>query len=214
MADELMQALARLRREEHASEGPPPLADAAREDVLAGVFARLDAEAHDDAPHAAEVVPLARRRWIAPLLAVLAAAVLLVVLRPTASDSLLPSYSITRARGGDAAVRSTPDGPTQHLLLKSSQESIEIVVTPSTATSTVIDVVLVARRADREPVRSVVTDRAQIAPQGAIRLHGPLDRFIALEPGTWRIDIVVSPAGATDREHGAVASLEITIASP
>jgi len=49
-------------------------------------------------------------------------------------------------------------------------------------------------------------------------MRAPLDRFIALGVGTWRIDVVISPVGTVidaDSKHPwPIATLQVTIDAP
>ncbi|HWB77911.1 MAG TPA: hypothetical protein VG755_23265 [Nannocystaceae bacterium] len=216
MDDELLSTLGRVRRDELAepsAEAEPvhtaeaPLTNTERTRVLDAVFAKLEAE--DTAASGAKVITPSRWRSGALLGAVLAiaAALVLVIARPSVRHddelSALPSFTITRLEGGTSAVRSDPRAGPLHL--RSSSDAIDIVVTPGTRVHEQLAVVVVARGGDGAPRMAVITDLVERSPDGALRIRGPLDRFIVLAPGKWTIEWLVSRAGA---EPQSIAALD------
>jgi hypothetical protein len=210
MDDELLPALGRVRRDELAAEGDamhaadPPLTSQERERVLAGVFAELDDR---DAPHhppAAKV--LAPSRWrvavVGAALAI-AAALVLVLARPAGELAPLPGFAITRIEGGTSSVRSEPgQGPLQ---LRSPSDAIDIVITPEARVQGDVAVVVVARSEGTTPRIATITDRVERSANGAVRIRGPLDRFVELGRGTWHIEWWLSHEGAEPRTLDALA---------
>lgn len=224
MADELLSALGKLRREELASDpaqgdpvhaADPTLTTTERNRVLDAVFTQLgaaDASApvpQGSAPAEAKVLSPARWRSAALLGAVLAiaAAVVLVLARPgggTRYDegAALPSFSITRLEGGASAVRSDPG--TRPLQLRSPHDAIDLVITPSTRVHDELGVVVVARPTEGAPRLATITKQVERSADGAIRIKGPLDQFIALDPGAWKLEWLVGRVGAEPTTLAAV----------
>lgn len=196
-----MQTSSEARHDAHAiDEIARPLSDAERESVLDAVFERLDAADVDATPSAAPVVQLGERKasrarlfaGLGVVLAIAAALVLwIAVPRPGPSDAL-PGYSITSLHGGDSAVRSDPQALDRVLVLESPDAPIDVVVSPAQAVAVPLAVTLVASGAGAA-ARMVGVEAAEISPSGAVRLRGPLSRFVALDRGAWELAIVVSP---------------------
>lgn len=209
MDDELLSTLGRLRRDElaepsaeadpvHAAEAP--LTNTERTRVLEAVFAKLDADEPEPSTSAAKVIAPSRWRSGALVGAVLAiaAALVLVIARPSMHHddelSALPGFTITRLEGGASALRSDP---AQGLLrLRSVSDAIDIVITPDVRVHEHLAVVVVARGDDGERRMATITDVVERSPDGALRIRGPLDRFVVLAPGTWTIEWLVGRAGA------------------
>lgn len=220
MDDELLRALGRTQR--RGAPSPPPMPDAPpspspapellapfdtaeRDALLDAVFAKVDGDAATP-----EVTPIvaakrshARSLGLVAIAVAIAAALVLWVARPSDTGAALPSYALTELRGGAATVRAEP-GDTDRELLLARGERIELTLTPAQPTTAPLVVDLVAR----SPGHADVTARvpAQVTASGAVRLAGPLDDFIALEPGAWQLWVVLSPAAAAPRD--AIAALE------
>lgn len=223
MDDELLRALARTHRSLEPSDQPmrahadtrtdrdgiletliAPLDADERASVLDNVFAKIDAgtAAHAEAPIA--IAKPSRGRTVGVLaVAVAIAAVLVLWLaqpRGGGGGPELPSYALTELRGGAAEVRSDP-GAIDRVLALQPGDSIALVLTPATATAGPLVVDLVAQAPGKPDVMARVD--AQIAKSGAVRIEGPLDRFLALEPGEWQIWAVVSPADRAPTDAAA-----------
>lgn len=217
MDDELLSTLGRVRRDElaepsaeadpvHAAEAP--LTNTERTRVLDSVFAKLDADERESTTSGAKVIAPSRWRSGALVGAVLAiaAALVLVIARPSVHHddemSALPSFTITRIEGGASAVRSDPgSGPLQ---LRSVSDAIDIVITPGARVHEQLTVVVVARGDDGTRRMVTITDLVERSPDGAIRIRGPLDRFVVLAPGAWTIEWLVSRKGAEPRSLAAL----------
>jgi HAMP domain-containing protein len=212
MDDELLSTLGRVRRDELAepsAEADPvhtaeaPLTNTERTRVLDAVFAKLDAGEPDATTSGAKVIAPSRWRSGALVGAVLAiaAALALVIARPSAQQhdelAALPSFTITRLEGGASVMRSDPgSGPLQ---LRSASDAIDIVITPGARVHEPLAVVVVARGEDGAPRLVAITELVERSSDGAVRIRGPLDRFVVLAPGTWTLDWVVSRVGAEPR---------------
>ncbi len=212
MADELLRALAEGQRKADAAE-PPPIADAvdgdAGEGLLDDLFAELDARPPaDDVPAPATVTELPRRSpttWTAVAVAVAVAAALALwfAVRAPAAPGM-PAYTAVAISGGPAAVRGEGDAVASTVTLETPSGAIDWRFAPATPVEGGVEVVLVARSADAEPVVSKATG-AEIKDSGSVRLRGPLDGFIDLAPGAWTIDVVFAakghaPDSATDAD--------------
>lgn len=234
MADELLTALGKRQRQ--LDEGEPPAIDAvegdAGEALLDGLFDALDeGEAKDEpepAPKAEEtpnnVTELPRGRsalWsgVAVIAAAAAALVLWFALR-TPEPPQLPEYAAVTIAGGPAAVRGDQDAVASTIELRSPTDAINWRFAAAAPVQHALTVSLVARQKNGTQVFVPVAD-AKISPSGSIRLEGPLDRFIALTPGTWTVDVVISPSSHAPDVSSSAASdkwrhfpIEVIIASP
>lgn len=213
MDDEILGPLGRAQRhDEDAMNAEPgtvgslhrPLDAQERARVLDGLLQRLDGErglatsepAATSKPPA-KAVPLApvreRRgaRWagVTMLALALAAALVLWIGRRDATVQL-PGYAITALEGGAADVRSDPRALDRTVVVGRG-DAITVVVTPDRPAPAGLGVWLVARGAG--PAQLVRVDAA-IAPSGAVKFEGPLDRWLTLAPGEWTIEVVVGPA--------------------
>jgi hypothetical protein len=211
--DELLRALARHHRRAHAESDPgmPPTSDVhadtdelsrplsaeERDSVLDAVFDAVDSKEREAEPMP---VVLEERRssrgrmWaVAGVVVAIAAALVLWIAGPRIEPgAALPTYSITSLKGGVSAVRSDPTAVDRELVLEPSSE-IDVVVTPARAVSGPLAVTMIAEAPDHRP-RMVELEGAEISASGAVRLRGPLSRFIALDPGAWQLWVVVTPA--------------------
>ncbi len=221
MKDDLLRALARTQRDDQGTGTPmqdvkatsgqtpapdrfAPLEPAERDALLDAVFARVDART--PAGSVPPVVGAQRpRRATAIAMALIVAVAAMAVLwlaRPGTGGATLPSYALTELSGGASAVRAEPGAHDGELELLAS-DRIELTVTPAQAGPAALVVDLVAQAPGRPDVMARVP--AEISASGAVRLEGPLDRFIALTPGSWQIWVVISPAA--DAPSGAQAAL-------
>ncbi|MEM7157839.1 MAG: hypothetical protein AAF799_33675 [Myxococcota bacterium] len=195
-----------------------------RGSVLDGAFARLDASEDDDASNDADtgtddgeatsdtsdnVVPLApspsrgRGAAITVVVAVVAVAAMLLLWwgsprSPSPERDLvasLPSYSITRLAAGQASDRAGEPEPGQRIELQ-FDGPLDLVLTPKTPFRDTVAVVVVARR-NGVPAKLVrPAQGVEISANGGIHLKGPLNRFIALSPGEWTLELLVGPPDA------------------
>jgi hypothetical protein len=217
MADELLRALGRRERapvespmSAHAETNDAisrPFDTGEREALLDSVMARLsdgDASKTDNPPAPVVEIASARKRSgttiaVAGVLALIAASLVLwLATRPPSGPvDELPRYAFTLARGGDASTRSATE-PDEELELHAN-DPIEFVVTPDEPHRSAIDVALLA-----EPVggigKLVPVPDATISPSGAVRLEGPLDRFVELAPGSWKLAVLVAAEGALPKD--------------
>jgi hypothetical protein len=166
-----------------------PLDDRERAAVLDGMFEEIDRKA--------AVVPPAsrgRNRWIAIVGAAvaIAAALVLWIAWPRGSTIELPRYAITELRGGAAEVRSDPRALDRTLVLRRG-DPIAVVVTPERPGTAALSIWLLAHGGG-EPVMAKVD--AMVASSGAVKIEGPIDRWLTLAPGEWTIDVLVAPADA------------------
>jgi hypothetical protein len=227
MDDDELEALGRLRRRELAE--PEVAADARataseREGALDAVFARLEAAPHASTSNEPSATIVRPSRWRAPGLVAaaiaLAAMLVLWIARPsTQIDAQVPAYAITRVEGGAASVRSEPAGTA--LVLQSPADPINVVLTPKVAVRGELEVWIAVHDVDGRSVQRVdVTARVERSADGVVRLRGPLDAFVALSAGVWRLDVAIAKAGAGPRAVSSdspaglasVSSLRVTIA--
>lgn len=180
-----------------------------REALLDAVMARLsdgDASKTDNPPAPTPVVEIASARkrsgttiMVAGVLALIAASLVLwLATRPPSGPvDALPHYAFTVVRGGDASTRSATELDEE--LELHAHDAIEFVVTPDEPHRSPIAVALVA-----EPVGGhatlVTVPEATISSSGAVRLEGPLDGFVKLAPGSWKIAVIVAPEGALPKD--------------
>ena len=163
-----------------------PFDDNEREALLDGVMAKLDAP--EPAP-SAEPVPLAERRrsrWpiVGVVVALAAAAVLWLAVRPFEATADLPEYQFTRVAGGVAEVRGAEDElPTEVEL--GPDAVIDWVITPAERFEQPVGAALLATAPGAQP-QYVRLPLAQISEQGAVRIQGRLSEHVSLAPGTGR----------------------------
>lgn len=212
MDDELLRALGRSQRED--LEAPPdaapadprwdellePFDDDTREQLLDAVFEQVAATTSPTREREpAPVIDLsARRRWsVVGLLISAAAAVGLGIwwARDTTNPTrdavaLLPDYTTSSLHGGQASQRSDPRDSVEALRMRST-EAIDWVVTPAEPIRESITVALLAEPTSG-PALFVAKLDAQISESGAVRLRGPLDRFVALTPGSWTLTLLIA----------------------
>ncbi|MBK8713971.1 MAG: hypothetical protein IPN32_04435 [Deltaproteobacteria bacterium] len=211
MDDELLRALARTQRRGNAPDTSMPDAQplpipapeliapfdsAERDALLDAVFAEVDGDTAAAQVTPITAAPKATRGRAVGLVAValaIAAVLVLWLARPGGSVAPLPSYELTELRGGAATVRAEPGDVDRELALAPG-DRIEVTLTPAAPSTAAMVVDLVAQ----SPGRADVTARvpAQVSPSGAVRVSGPLDALVALEPGAWQIWVVLSPADA------------------
>jgi hypothetical protein len=218
MADELLRALG--RRERAPVESPMsshaethdaisrPFDTGEREALLDSVMARLSdgaASKTDEPPAPVVEIASARKRSgttivVAGVLALIAASLVLWLSTqpPSGPVDALPHYAFTLARGGDASMRSAPE-PDEELELHAN-DPIEFVVTPDEPHRSAIAVALLAEPVGGHGTLVPVTADATISPSGAVRLEGPLDRFVELAPGSWNLAVIVAPEGALPKD--------------
>ena len=198
MADDpLLRALGRSQRE--PSAGPEmdalaedvlrPFDDDEREALLDGVMAKLDAEP----------VPLAERRrsrWpiVGAIVALAAAAVLWLAVRPFGSTPDLPEYRLTRVAGGVAELRGADDELPAAVEL-GPNAVIDWVITPAQRFEASVGAALLATGDGAQP-QYVRLPGAQISEQGAVRIQGRLSEYISLSPGDWTLSILIAPPEA------------------
>lgn len=203
-----------------------PFDEGERASLLDAVFERLDAEASEDARDAApeveaaprpsdEIVDLAARRArrgvaIIAVAASLAAALLLwLALRPPSprdgdpiARSSLPTYAVTRLQGGDASVRSRPDGPPSRVELRPGAE-IDWIITPGEPVSGPLGVAI--RAQPRGGAAVFVTPLVEISPEGVVRLRGPIEGLGPTAPGVWTLDVLIGRPAELPRSAEAAA---------
>jgi len=230
MADELLHALGKRQRE--LDESDPPLMDAvegdAGEALLDGLFEQLDAAPSKPAPESettpATVTELPRRRsavWATAAVVLAAAAALVLWFATRAPETLaLPTYHVVAIAGGPASVRGDHDAVAKTLTLISPSDNVRLEFAAASPVGQSLTVSLLARPASGAPVFATASV-AEISPSGSIRMQGPLDRFIALQPGTWTLEVIITPteaapASADDATEGDWQRfpIEVIIAAP
>jgi hypothetical protein len=217
MDNDLLHALGRHQREDLDSPAPSiadgelddddllrPFDDASRDALLDAVFS--DAARDSLAPPAAKVISLSSRRAAVIGLLLASAAALAVVVwwsgdrSPTdrhEAVAMLPEYTTSQLRGGQASQRGEPDERAQ--LTLTPTDEIDWIVTPAEPVEGRPGVVLVAER-DDDRALFVAEPGATISDSGAIRLRSKLDQLFGsqadrLEPGEWTLTLLIAPAG-------------------
>jgi hypothetical protein len=208
MADELLNALGRLEREQRAAaaqrDDDPlvrPLAADEREALLAGVLGRLQTPASAATPsNVVALAPRRRARWLAGLGSLAAAAaVAVVLLRGGGEPALdLPAYALVR--GGDATSRSHDAPPSAAPLRLRADSPVDLVLAPATPVAGPVDVRLVA---SHEGVSRWISGDATVSSDGVVRLRG--QAAWGLTPGRWQLAVII---GRPDRLPADLAAWE------
>ncbi len=204
MADELLRALGTRQRALESAElpGMEAVEGEAGEALLDQMFASPDATTRQEVVDEEAVVPLKPRAtvpWtaIAVFVAAAAALILWLGLRPAQVPGL-PPYDATMLTGGPAAVRGDGEDVQPLVTLRSPADAVDWRIRPKTPVSVPVAVSLVATgEAGALVFASGVA--AEVSDAGAVRLRGPLEAFIVLTPGRWRVDIVPTPAADVPR---------------
>jgi hypothetical protein len=106
----------------------------------------------------------------------------------------VPAYAFTQLGGEVAQKRSAPDASTDAAVpeLKLRADSnIDWVLTPAKPTADPIGVALLAR-SDAGPTQFVAHLDVDVSEQGAVRLRGSLDRYVALAEGQWTLTLFIA----------------------
>ncbi|MCY1056508.1 hypothetical protein [Nannocystis sp. SCPEA4] len=208
MADELLNALGRLEREQRAAaaqrDDDPlvrPLAADERETLLNGVLGRLQTPASAAPP--SDVVALAprrRARWLAGLGSLAAAAVVAIVLLRGGGEPALdvPAYALIR--GGDATSRSHDAPPSPAPLRLRADSPVDLVLAPATPVAGPVDVRLVA---SQDGASWWISGDATVSSDGVVRLRG--QAAWGLTPGRWQLAVLI---GRPDRLPADLAAWE------
>lgn len=209
MADELLNALGRLEREQRAAaaqrDDDPlvrPLAADEREALLNGVLGRLQTPASAASPsNVVALAPRRRARWLAGLGSLAAAAaVAIVLLRGGGEPALdLPAYALVR--GGDAASRSHDSPPSPAPLRLRADSPVDLVLAPATPVAGPVDVRLVASQGGGNS--RWISGDATVSSDGVVRLRG--QAAWGLTPGRWQLAVIV---GRPDRLPADLAAWE------
>lgn len=248
MSDDLLSAFGRKQRQDldAGSEASSPEDDVLtrpfdedeRASILDAVFDRVEAaatvnpspetETVSAGPEPSNVVELASRRrqvLIGSLLAVAAAVTLVWWGWPGAESehvlvASLPDYTFAELGGGIAEQRSEPH-PAADLAMPAlklrADSSINWVLTPAKPTQNPIGVALLAR-SDAGATLFVPRLDVQVSEQGAVRLQGPLDQYVALAVGQWTLTLFIagpkelpSDAGSASDSAGPWRNLAIRV---
>lgn len=234
MSDELLKALGRTQREDDAAGQPSgdtsieslvsPIDNEEASSLLNDVFATVDAadesKPAEPEPEPGNVVELAPRRgrvWVAAAVAIAAAMLLWVFVRPSAPS--LPAYTAVSIAGGPADVRSGDESIKTALTLTAADDPIDWRFAPA-APADGVAVAILAKSATGE-TRFTKVESAEIAASGSVKMHGPLDRFIALEDGVWTVDVLFATLGALPADANKAAAggdwqshrIQVTIAA-
>ncbi|MCA9699224.1 MAG: hypothetical protein KC431_16995, partial [Myxococcales bacterium] len=189
-----------------------PLEADEQEQLLDRMFAQVDAAERaeppveraeqDEGAEPAKVIPIdrpGRRLWGGTLAVATAAAAALLLWwgsdrEPDQTLAMLPDYATSELRGGEAAVRGEPSE--DRTLALRPNGNIDWVLTPTKPVVGGVEVALLAEAvpAGPDPV-FVARVPAQVSGPGALRLRGPLDDFVALTPGEWRLTLVIAAPG-------------------
>lgn len=214
MTDDLLSLLGRQQQrdlegpDEPGAEDDPlarPLDDDEQASILDAVFERVDAGSSEPAAASSssgKVVSLApraraRRALLGSLVGLAAAAAVILWVLPRDEDeqlTRLPDYAFTKLGGGVADQRSDvgPDlGAALPEVKLRSDSAIDWILTPSRPSHAPVAVALLAR-ADAGETRFVPRLAAEVSQQGAVRLRGRLDEFVALTPGTWTVELLLA----------------------
>ena len=184
-----------------------------------------DGDAQSGASEASPAESAANANWKGAVAVVvaLAAALLLWFGLSSGGGGTLPEYRVVSLQAGPAAMRSEDDGAAavRRTVETPADGPIDWQFSPSGTVPGAVAVALLATDA-RGKQRLTRPDGVQVSAAGAVRIAGPLDRFIALTPGVWTVEVIIAPAdtlpGSPDeateqRRSGAWQSipLEVTI---
>lgn len=200
-------------------EAPPPDSSAPDEHAaLAALFtapiperevdeltARVQAAWAPEAPPA-PVVPLRRRPrlWTAFAGTLALAAAILLWVRLDAPPELA-RYSV-EVRSTSVNVDRAPAAPAvAHRYRLDS--TLDLVVAPERAVSQPVALRVLARDAGGR--ERLLTPPVARNAEGVFSLRGRLDAVLPLEPGVWRLDLIVTPEGDAPRDAAAAAALPV-----
>ncbi|NVB42777.1 hypothetical protein G6O69_33455 [Pseudenhygromyxa sp. WMMC2535] len=111
---------------------------------------------------------------------------------PGQEVAALPRYELSRFEGGVASTRGAAE--VQASLRLRPDDAIDWVFTPAQPIHGPVAVAIAAESSAGEQRFAGPVD-AEISPEGAIRLHGGLDGFVALDAGEWRVQVLVATPG-------------------
>jgi hypothetical protein len=136
------------------------------------------------------------RWWVRGAVAMAAAAVLLVVLRPTSGPDALPPYAIALA-GGERAVRGD-EGPRTFPPRFAPASRVEIVLRPETPGPAPVVSAFLLQHGARQPWAAT----PDIAPGGAVRFAGTAASLFGPRRGVLAVEVELrGGAGATPQRH-------------
>lgn len=154
----------------------------------------------------AEVVSLGERRrgpWVAAVVALLAAAALVLWLRPRGgAESIpgageLPSFTLTVRNELVHEVRSGASG-TEEVHQYLPQTVVRWVVSPERSVSTSVGIRILAEAEGDAPERHLIDPRATISDRGVIEIGGGFGEVLGLSPGRWSLRMIVGEALPSD----------------
>ncbi|HSP78024.1 MAG TPA: hypothetical protein VLQ93_05820, partial [Myxococcaceae bacterium] len=205
LSDAEREELERLAREEPAAaeayEAFRPLEAEIRERIVARVEQEL-ASATAGSP-SAQVVPLVRprrTRVLLPMLSALAAAVALFVVASPGDVPPVPAYALSLS--GEQTVRSEVPGPEVARLGPGSR--LELILRPEREVEGAVEVRAFLLRPG-EARRW--TPPMEHSPEGAVRIHGPVEELLPIPPGEWTLALAVGRPGTLPEEPEAIVPL-------
>jgi len=209
-----------------------PIEGEEADDLIDGAMQRLEAsESGDSAPEEASKAPTpsdeAAANWKGAVAVVVAMAAALVLWFGMSSrgGGTMPEYSVVSLQSGAAAMRSDDGGGVVRRKVSTPAGGpIDWRFSPAGTVPEAVAVALLATNATGESKLSR-PQGIEISAAGAVRIAGPLDRFIALSPGTWAVEVLIGPADSLPSSSDAAnegrreagwqsVPLEVTITAP
>lgn len=202
------------------------------DDLIDGAMRRLDASepAADAKGESTSETPsdesTAAANWKGAVAVVVAMAAALVLWFGLSSGGggTMPEYTVVSLQTGPAAMRSDGGGSVQRKVSTPAGGPIDWKFSPSGTVPGTVAVALLATNMAGES-KLVRPKGVAITPAGAVRITGPLDRFIALSPGAWTVEVIIGPPDTLPSSPDAAIEagrdagwqsvpLEVTITAP
>ena len=209
-----------------------PIEGEEADELIDGAMRRLEAseteadakgESASETP-TAEATAAANWKGAVAVVVAMAAALLLWFGLSSGGGGTMPEYSVVSLQTGPAAMRSDGGGSVQRKVSTPAGGPVDWRFSPTGTVPGTIAVALLATNVAGESKLSRPKGVA-ITPAGAVRIAGPLDRFIALSPGAWTLEVIIGPpqtlpsspeaAIGAGRDAGWQSiPLEVTITAP
>lgn len=246
MDEDLLRALGERQRAAEPSERdgepvsealPPelaallePIEGEEADDLIDGAMRRLEASEPDaktekksDTDSSSETAAANWKGAVAVVVA-MAAALVLWFGMSSGGGGTMPEYAVVSLQTGPAAMRSDGGGSVQPKVSTPAGGPVDWRFSPKGTVPGAVAVALLATNVAGESKLSRPKG-VEITPAGAVRIAGPLDRFIALSPGAWTVEVIIGPADTLPSSpEAAIAAgrdagwqsipLEVTITAP
>lgn len=200
--DPLVDALGAEQREMDASLDAtdiPALEDEAG--LLDAVFAEVDRKSAVD--EEVKPISLESRRpaavWVMPLLAVAAAVVLWLAIRP--AEYTAPAYQLVSLQAGRAEIRGV-EAPSE--LRLSAADAVRLTLAPDGDVRSAVAVAVVARDASGHGVARRPSQGVEVDASGSVRIDSTLGQLAEVSAGPYALEFWVGPEDVLP-EDGVVA---------